>query len=298
MIRKSRRCLPVILVLAFAIDICAQNTYSPTPFYSYYYDYKLANPAFTGTKARHVINTTYAGIPSHRSSKLFYGSYERNIASVKSGVGGLVMYEEFGPVTMTHCGLFFSRRLPFGEKSGLHVGTQVFYQSHELDGKYYRYVQDGDPLIGEGTETTRLVNVDLGLLYYSRFVTIGASVKGIREKMETERTSLNVIATREFNITKGLKANPSALFFTDFTDNRFYLNSTFEIKKWILLGLGYRFVEHGPDDISFNVGLNIKDWVQVITHVYSSEMRSDNANALVETMIRVTIPERKSDEPK
>jgi hypothetical protein len=60
-----------------------------------------------------------------------------------------------------------------------------------------------------------------------------------------------------------------------------------------MVGAGYRFGKSREDNLDFNVGLNIKDWVQIITQVYSSARYRlrDYTDGLFETMIRVRIPD-------
>lgn len=295
--------LIIALVVTSVGNLCAQPGNSSTPFLNYYYDYKLANPGFAGTQGKHVINAVYSGIPFGSSKvgyRVLYGSYERNIASIKTGVGGVFMHNKLGASSSFHYGLLYRKQLSFNKTSGLHLGTHVFYQSRKIDYSSYRFIEPVDELLIDGNEKKRSINVDLGLLYYSSLATVGVSVKNIAAQKE-ENTILNLIATKEFGIMEGLKVNPSVYFLTDFSDNSFRINNTFEIKKWILLGTGYRFAQGGQrDNLTFNVGLNIKDWVQIITHVYSSGQYRTRyySDPLVETLIRVKIPERDTGEVK
>jgi type IX secretion system PorP/SprF family membrane protein len=289
--KNKTHCLTLLFVVILTADVDAQLSNSPAPFNSYYYDYKIANPAFVGAKSKHLINTVYSGIAGVSSYRVLYASYERNIESIKSGIGGLFLYNELGPVKHVYGGLLYSYRLTFNETSGLRFGTQVFYQSRTVDYDYYRYINPGDLLIPSGTETNQSVNLDLGTVYYSPAITVGASLKNVMKRDE-ETTTFNILATRKFNIFDGLKAEPSVFFFTDFDDNSLSLNNIFEIRRWVLLGAGYTL---GGDsgDFTFNVGLNIKDWVQIITHVYSSGYQTQvGTDPQIETMIRVMIPER------
>jgi type IX secretion system PorP/SprF family membrane protein len=289
--KNKAHCLTLLLVVILTADVDAQLSNSPAPFNSYYYDYKIANPAFVGAKSKHLINTVYSGIAGVSPYHLLYASYERNIESIKSGIGGLFLYDELGPVKRVYGGLLYSYRHAFNETSGVRLGTQVFYRSQTIDYDYYRYINPGDLLAGYGTETNQSVNLDLGAAYYSPTITIGASLKNVMKRDE-ETTTLNLLATRKFTVLDGLKAEPSVFFFTDFDDNSLSLNNIFEIRRWVLLGAGYT---SGGDsgDFIFNVGLNIKDWVQIITHVYSSWYQTHRrTDPRIETMIRVMIPER------
>lgn len=287
--------LSIILALVFASNAQAQLNHSPTPLYNYYYDYKLANPAFTGTYGKHVISSAYSGVSAQGQGgpDFVYASYERNIASLKLAVGGLATYDERGfsstestvSESAAHYGLLFNKQFSFNEKSGLYAGTQLFYQTYRTD---YTYHSPGSPWIVDGFETTDRFNLDLGLVYYSPVITFGASLKGILEDDERQRNSVNLIARRELKVTDRLKAIPSVIFSSDFIDNYLDINSTFKIDDRLLLGAAYRFGVDGVNDFSCNVGFNIIGYVQVITHLYSLERDKDNL--LVEAMVRVVIP--------
>jgi type IX secretion system PorP/SprF family membrane protein len=293
---------PVYLTLVFAIqflNVSAQNANTPTLFKNYYYDYKIANPAFVGSKSKHLVNTVYSGVPGS-SSELVYASYERNIKAINSGVGGMFTYEQLGPWARKHIGVFYAYKLAFSENSGIRFGTQVFYQRRTIDYSYFRLQDTIDPIYSSGTETRANVNFDLGALYYSPVITVGISLKNILKQdfepfaLENQKsTFFTLVASRKFNIVNGLNAEPSLLFSTDFDERRIGVNGLFEIKEWILLGAG--FISSGDDegDINVNVGVNIKDWVQIITHLYSTRNQTEQyeSDTFIETMVRVTIPE-------
>lgn len=290
--------LTIIFIAAFATTISAQSGNSPTPFYGYYYDYKLANPAFIGNKGKHVITTVYSGFPSGNTGAMLYGSYERSIASVKSGVGTTIIYDQLGPVTYVLASALYSKRVPFNETSGLRFGTQVFYQSKTVSYDYFQTIYPDDPLIGaSGRDIRETFNFDLGLVYYSQYGTLGASIKNILNT-EDDLPMLNLVLEREFKVIKGLTVTPSVFFRSDFNDKEFYMNSTFEIAQWILLGSGYRIADQRRSNLTFNAGLNIKDWVQIVGHVYSSAyynyVTSFDDKHFIEMMIRVKIPESTS----
>jgi type IX secretion system PorP/SprF family membrane protein len=215
----------VTIVTSFTINTQAQISNSPTAFHNYYYDYKLANPAFTGTKAKHVITTVYQTVPSTSpQQQLVYGSYERHIQSIKSGIGGIFIYDRLGPYTRTQVGALYSKQLPFSETNGLELGTQLFYQRMKFDYDLLQVI-DGDPLLADGEETKTNVNVDFGMVYYSPDFTLGASVKNILKQQQSFRYAkessalLNLVVTRDFKITEQLKVTPSVLFVTDFDNN-------------------------------------------------------------------------------
>jgi type IX secretion system PorP/SprF family membrane protein len=280
---------------AFFTDSYGQLTNPSTPFFNYYYDYKLFNPAFTGTKARHTITTVYSGFPSDNAGSRFYGSYEMNIEAINSGVGAAFTHDNLGYYSSSLAGLFYSRQFTFNENSGLRIGTQMFYRTQTTD--YSQLIIGGftDPFLGSGKETTNNFNFDMGIVYYNKYATIGASLQNALNS-GTSQPYINVIAERQFKISNSLILTPSILLLTDFSQSQFSVNNTFEIAQWILLGAGYTTFDSGYDDLSFNEGLNIKNRVQIVTHLYSKQNQDYVSpffsGRFFEIMVRATLPEK------
>jgi type IX secretion system PorP/SprF family membrane protein len=280
----------------------AQDYNFADPFYSYYYDYKIANPALTGTKAKHLITTVFHGIPKTTiDNKIIYASYERNISSIKSGIGGVFLYDQFGPWIDRQANVLFSKQISFNEKSGLYLGTQLLYNHRELDFSKFKFLDSYDPLIVEGDYSRSRFNFDLGTAYYSPLGTFGVSVKNIlREKnddifLRATDPTLVLLAFRDFTITKNFVVTPSIMYKNDFEYGNVSVNANIEVMKWVILGGSYSFRD-GDDRFMCNAGINIKDWVQIVTHLYSSfNDRFDDYDPTVETMIRVTIPHPDSE---
>lgn len=291
--------LALTIVALFSFHVQAQRFNSATPSHTYYYDYKLANPAFTGTRGKHVITTLVNTVTSSVAGKpqLTYASYERNIEAIQSGIGGLIIYEEFGPYKFTQFGALFRKQVSFTEASGLYLGTQLSYQRGKFDYGAFNPI-DGDPVSLEGETKQRNFNIDLGAVYYSSAVTVGASVKNLLEQEQSiiyqkgSLRSINLIVTRDFQLTEQVKLTPSVLFNTFSEENDFYINNTFTFKKWVMLGASYQFGKSNEDNFDVNLGLNIKGWVQIVSHVYSSaNYRLRNyTGTTFELMVRAIVP--------
>ncbi len=280
-------------LLTVALGIFSTASFAQS-YNSYYYDYKLLNPALAGNQDKHIITTVYAGFPSANYSSMYYGTYETSIPSSKSGVGARGHYQDLGVISSIQGGLFYSKQLSFNDNAGLRIGTQLTFNRQQIHYDRVRPIELSDPLILEDNGVTRSVNLDLGLLYYSRIANIGIGVKDFFEndEMFTQRV-WSVIASREFNIAGSLKITPSLVYLTDSDDYRFDVNSIFEIKTWILIGGGYS-IREGDDDVTASAGLNVKDWVQIIAHVYaSSSQKRFYSDDRVEVILRANIPHRK-----
>lgn len=291
---KTRPLIYLLLTIVI-VEAEAQRTNSSTPIRNYYYDYKLANPAFTGTTAQHAVTTAYSGHESDLAGapRSAYLSYEVNLKSIQSGLGIISSVEELGILRWTSYGLLYSRNFLLGEKRGVLLGGQFVYQRKRADYTKLQFADPFDPSFRQ-VEKTSSANVSLGLAYYSPMVTVGAGFKNV-VKEEAETREYNVVVARDFKIGKALEVTPSLFFITDTEYNSVRLNSTFKFFRWGLLGAGYTFPRSGRDNIDFNIGINILDRVQIINHVYASEYataRGNNGTATwLETMLRVRIGE-------
>jgi type IX secretion system PorP/SprF family membrane protein len=298
---KNRPLLYTVVLAILFVNARAQNFSSSTPVRNYYYDYKVSNPAFTGTNATHSITSAYAADEggSFSFSELAYGSYELNVKSIQSGVGIISSIQEVGITRFTDYGLLYSKKLALNETRGFYVGTQLTHQRRRLDYSLLQPLYPNDPIIGQGNlEKVSSFDFALGIAYYSPQVTLGVACKNILEQDITTR-EFNFLATRDFTVTKSIKATPSLLLATDFDYNTLRLNSSFELFKWVLLGAGYTFPRNGRDNLDLNIGVNIKDRVQIITHLFASEYtrfrRYDSEAFSIDTMIRVRIGDLKED---
>ena len=291
---------PLNLFVAIAFSVCLSDSFcqtydTSTPYYSYYYDYKLANPAFTGSNGKHVITTMFSNsnyqtsFNSKALDRTFYGSYEGRIDKYKTALGAQLLTNTLGSNNFNRIGLFYSRKIAFSERSGLNVGAQLAYQRLVIDYSAFDLMNPDDPMwLGRSKESS--VTADVGVSYYSPAVTIGIAAKNLINQIYST-DGVNIIATRKFSLTNNLKLTPSVFYETDFRNSILHLNATVQIKQWILVGGGYT-IRDGTNDLSLNVGLNIADWVQVVTHVYSSARQSmrDFTDGYVETLVRVRIP--------
>ncbi|HEY0743322.1 MAG TPA: PorP/SprF family type IX secretion system membrane protein [Chryseosolibacter sp.] len=298
---KNRSLFSAALLSILFVGANAQSITSSTPVRNYYYDFKLFNPAFTGTEAQHSITTGYSEDQSglFGAPRLGYGSYELNLPSIESGVGFISSIQEIGIVRFTHYGLLYSKKLSVTEKSGFHFGTQLAHQRERRDYTKLRLIDPTDPVVNSGIETITNFNLSFGVAYYSPTVTVGAGFKNIF-KEEFDTREYNLVVTRSITITDKIEATPSLFFIMDEARNSVRLNTSFKLFDWVLLGAGYTFPQNGSDNLDVNIGLNIKDRVQIITHVYAAEYarhRSNNRETTwIESMIRVRIGEPTANE--
>jgi type IX secretion system PorP/SprF family membrane protein len=285
---KLKHCLLTLVALFVILQSYAQRATSPVPVYNYYYDYKLVNPAFTGRQGKHVITTSLSR--SSEYAEFFYGSYELNLQPIKSAIGAIASFEEMGVRTGFHVGAFFNKQIPLSETSGLKVGTQLFYNKRHID--YEGFVVDpNDPLAPKETQAGN-VSFDMGAVYYWKELSIGLAAKNVLP-YDGEQTAFSLLAERKFDLLPAFSVTPSLLFLKAEHYDAVSVNAIFEIKKTLLLGAGYFHMKDSDGDLTFSGGVNIKDKVQFIGHVYSSnrqDMRPAQ-DSQVEFMLRVRIPD-------
>ena len=274
----------------------------PDPFQNYYYDYKLANPALTGIHGKHAITTAYLGRPGDVDA--YYASYEARVPGIKSAVGVTAMLEDVFYLRSYHVGGLFSKQIPFNSESGLLVGTQVYYKKRITDlDEFYYYHQDDPLIIKRGDHTSANAGADFGVAFYRKNLTLAAGVKNVwvgdvPEQFgwaQYEFTSFNLLFSNEFALTPAIELVPSCLL-VSYPDGRLLaLNATARIYKWVMVGAGNRF-RNGSSEFSFNVGINIKDWVQIVTHCYSStNQKHEFDRPYMETLLRITVPDKGDD---
>jgi len=255
-----------------ANHVAGQIINTPQPFYNYYYDYKLANPAFTAFEDQLRLNLSYFGFPYADENQLKQGStyfsYESQVGA-HSGFGMFFKSEQFISQPFQGVAAFYRYKFQVGEQCNVRIGTQL---------SYFKLVSE-NPYIKD----REIYNLDLGFVLDSRWITLGGSIKNLFQPSDffyaymtdwEDRPDINIIASRKFRISDIITATPSLLFRTNEFGEGLAINGVFEIKKLILLGGSYGI---DLDDIgvtdagySFNAGITVKDRVQFIVHLYSS----------------------------
>ncbi len=297
----------VVLIVLLSSMIGNSQTLRGTisdPFQNYYYDYKLANPALTGMHGKHAITTSYLGRPG--DVDLFYASYEARVPGIGSAVGVTAMLGDMFSLRTYNVGGLFSKQIKFKSNSGLFIGTHVYYKKRIINSDAYRPLSPDDPLIISDDRSSASAGADFGVAYNRKKLILAAGVKNIRmgsvpEEFggsQSEFTSFNFLVSHEFVITPAIEVVPSCLLVTNPNGSLAGLNATAKIHKWFMVGAGNRF-RNSSSEFSFNVGINIKDWVQIITHCYSStNQKYEFDKPYVETLLRITVPERVGVEGK
>lgn len=175
----------------------------------------------------------------------------------------------------------------------MRVGVQMNYQ---IEAIYWReFDLQTDPLLdSDGVSTSTRFNADLGLQYFLRNLEAGIAVKNILHQ-DFGRTNMNMIVSYRFKPHAFVQITPSVVYQTNFSRNTANVNSTFLIRKWILLGAGYWYhISQRTDDFTLNAGLNIKEWGQFVVHLNSTAANRlrEYTSPYLEVMLRTTVPHK------
>lgn len=287
----------------------SQRLNDARPLYHYYYDYKLANPAFTGFEDKLRVMSMYSGVPMNSSLDLYkyYFSGEVKLDAIKSAVGGLLKINRNNTLSQKGAALFYRYKFDVSAKSNLHAGLQLSYDRYRIHP--YHSIDIQDPIIDNDRNTTDHINLDMGLVYHTPYLTIGGAVKNIlkqkilRDSSAKNYSALNLIVTRKFIMGKSLVLTPSLFFQSrNMYSDEVAFNITADIAKWFIVGGGYVTYLDSSSDGNFTVngGVNIKDYVQVVMHAYSSLNQKNDfysgKNSIVEMMVRFRLVDKTSSE--
>lgn len=302
----------LLMIVASTPNVIAQhyNTANPVPFY--YYDYKLANPALVGLEHNHTMNVMYFGVPFKRSGKNYfptsqtlYTTYETSSEKLKGGIGAMFNWQRLGAENYLSSSLLYSYKISVGTNKEIRIGTQLHYQRLKVNYGLYRVISPDDPLLSVPTsrECSDNFDMDFGAVYHTPKFDAGVSVKNVllsefqfdnRVLSTTGTSALNAFIQRKFVVTHWLDITPSVMLITDFERSFADVNAILQIKKWVLIGVGYAVPYNGRKNISFNIGLDIKDRVRLIAHIYSQAEAPYSAvyGTSIGAMVSVKIPKR------
>jgi type IX secretion system PorP/SprF family membrane protein len=206
-------------------------------------------------------------------------SFNTPIYKMKSGFGAYVINDQLGPqnnleaqaMLAYHLGLKDSK-LSFAIKAGIY--------SVSINGTYYRYIQDNDPLIITGKESQVRPDLGFGLFYRAEKYYAGFGINhliksqfdfGVNEARNALENHLNFTAGYFYEVNFDLKLNPTVLVKTDFKEYSFDLGliATLKDKMWAGLSfrqseaanvmLGYSFLKDKSLKFGYAIDVVVKD---------------------------------------
>lgn len=91
-------------------------------------------------------------------------SFNTPIYRLRSGFGAYVMNDKLGPQNNLEAQAMYAYHLGIKETK-LSIGIKAGIYSQSVNGQYYRYIDDGDPLIVTGKESQVRPDLGLGIFY-------------------------------------------------------------------------------------------------------------------------------------
>lgn len=275
-----------ILLIVVMSGISAQAQQDPQ-FTQYMFNNLYITPAYAGVDGV----TQLTAI--HRSQWLGYQStfgdggapttqmvsFNAPIYKMKSGFGAFISNDQLGPQNNLEAQAMFAYHLGIKD-SKLSFGIKAGIYSVSVNGKYYRYIQEGDNLIVEGKESQVRPDLGFGLFYRSEKYYAGFGVNhliksefdfGVNEARNALENHLNITAGYFYEVNFDLKLNPTVLVKTDFKEYSFDLGliATLKDKMWAGLSfrqseaanvlLGYSFFKDKSLRFGYAIDIVIKD---------------------------------------
>jgi type IX secretion system PorP/SprF family membrane protein len=248
-----KRIFYTLLLLFFGASAFAQQD---ALFTQYMFNNLYMTPAFAGVDGV----TRFTAL--HRSQWLGYQSsfgdggapttqlvsFNTPIYKLRSGFGAYIMNDKLGPQNNLEAQAMYAYHLGIKETK-LSFGVKVGIYSQTVNGKYYRYIQENDPLIVEGKESQVRPDLGVGIFYRaekyyggvgfnhllkSEFDFGADSVRGALEN------HINATAGYFYEVSFDLKIQFSVALRTDLNKAQVDLAGIAHIKDTMWGGLAFR----------------------------------------------------------
>jgi len=248
-----RRTFYTLLLCLFGVGVFAQQD---ALFTQYMFNNLYMTPAFAGVDGV----TRFSAI--HRSQWIGYQSsfgdggaptttmvsFNTPIYKLRSGAGVYVLRDQLGPQNNLEAQVSYAYHLGIKETK-LSFGVKVGIYSQTINGKYYRYIQEGDPLIVDGKESQIRPDIGLGIFYRTEKYYAGVGFNHLlRSKFDFGADSVRGALANHINFTGGyfyevsfdLKVQFSTNVRTDLNKTQFDVAGIAYIKDTMWGGLAFR----------------------------------------------------------
>jgi type IX secretion system PorP/SprF family membrane protein len=225
-------------------------------FTQYMFNNLYLTPAYAG-----VDGVTRASV-IHRSQWLGYQSsagdggapttqmvsFLTPINKLRSGLGVYVVNDRLGPQNNLEGQVSYAYHLGIKE-SKLSFGVKVGFFSQSINGKYYRYIHQDDPLIITGKESQTRPDVGAGLFYRAEKYYAGVGFNHLlKSEFDFGRDSVRGALSNHINFTGGyfyevsfdLKVQFSGMFRSDLNTTQFDLSGIAFLKDNYWGGVTFR----------------------------------------------------------
>jgi type IX secretion system PorP/SprF family membrane protein len=248
-----KRIFYTLLLLLLGVGAFAQQD---ALFSQYMFNNLYVTPAFAGVDG--VTRLTAL----HRSQWLGYQSsfgdggapttqlvsFNTPIYKLRSGFGAYIMNDKLGPQNNLEAQAMYAYHLGIKETK-LSFGIKLGIYSQTINGKYYRYIQEGDPLIVEGKESQVRPDLGLGIFYRAEKYYAGVGFNHLlRSEFDFGADSVRGALQNHLNFTGGyfyevsfdLRIQLSAAVRTDLNKTQVEFSGIAHIKDTMWGGLAFR----------------------------------------------------------
>jgi type IX secretion system PorP/SprF family membrane protein len=201
------------------------------------------------------------------------------IFKLHSGFGAYISRDQLGPQNNSEIQAMYAYHLGIKD-SKLSFGIKAGIYSVAVNGTYYRWIHDNDPLIVTGKESQIRPDLGVGVFYRSEKYYAGFSVNHLlRSEFDFGKDAARNALENHINITAGyfyevnfdLKLNPTFLVKTDLKEYSFDVGiiATLKDKMWAGLSfrqseaanvlLGYSFLKENTLKFGYAIDVVVKD---------------------------------------
>lgn len=206
-------------------------------------------------------------------------SFTTPVYKLKSGFGFYATSDKLGPQTNNEIQAMYAYHLGIKDNK-LSFAVKAGVYSVAVNGNYYRWIQDGDPLIIEGKESQIRPDVGVGVFYRAEKYYAGFGVNhllrsefdfGVDPARNALENHMNFTAGYYHEVNFDIKLNPTILVKTDFKEYSFDLGiiATLKDKMWAGLSfrqseaanvlLGYSFLKDKSLRFGYAIDVIVKD---------------------------------------
>lgn len=279
-----KRTFYTLLIVMSGVSVFAQQD---PQFTQYMFNNLYITPAYAGVDGV----TQLTAI--HRSQWLGYQSsfgdggapttqmisFTAPIYKLKSGFGAMIINDQLGPQNNLEAQAMYAYHLGIKDNK-LSFGIKAGIYSVSVNGEYYRWIQDNDPLIITGKESQIRPDLSFGVFYRSEKYYAGFGVNHLLKAefdfgMDSARNALenhmNITAGYFYEVNFDLKLSPTILVKTDFKEYSFDIGvvATLKDKMWAGISfrqseaanvlLGYSFLKDKSLKLGYAIDVVVKD---------------------------------------
>lgn len=180
-------------------------------------------------------------------------SFVTPVNKLRSGAGLYVMNDRLGPQNNLEAQVSYAYHLGIKD-SKLSFGIKAGIYSQAINGNYYRYIDEGDPMIMKGKESQIRPDLGVGLFYRAEKYYVGAGFNHLLKSefdfgMDSVRSALanhlNLTGGYFYEVSFDLKLQLTAAFRSDLNASQIDLAGIAYLKDTMWGGLAFRQGEAG-----------------------------------------------------